>query len=1154
MAIRFILGRAGSGKSKLIMEEIKACLQQGCDEHLFLLVPDQYTLQSERDLIKGLNVAGIIRVEVLSFTRLARRVFEQAGGATRVVLNEQGRQMVLRKTIDDNSARLTVYKKAALQPGFVPRLGELLSDLKGHDITAEELRQGTADCEGTLVGQKVHDIALIYEEFNGYLQGRYLDANDYLNLLSEKIAGAEFISKARIWVDGFSTLSPQSFKILTRLMAVARDMTISLTLDPGGQSRDRELFSLGWQDLHKLQALARGMGLEPQITVVSPTPAMGPLNPAIRHLEQELFAYPSRSLDAGVKDAEIRNTDVRDTEIKDAKTKVTAIKDTEIFVAANLSTEVEWAAAQVVQLVRDRGWRYRDLAVVCNDMETYAPLIKRVFDEYEIPVFMDRKRSLLDNSIIKLVMSALEIIRRGYRYEDVFAYLKTGFSGMEPDQVEILENHVLRCGIQGNRWQQEFTADVPEISTMLNADRRMLVEPLQELAAKVRGSGLTVTAMCRAHYEYLVRIGLPERLEAWIGRMNVLGQLETVQEQAQIWNMILDIMDQMVEILGDQEVDIREYLNLLEAGFESMEVGIIPTTIDQVLVGSIQRSKSHIIKGMLFLGMNDGVIPSGGVEEGILTEYEKETLQSRGLELGFDKNRRSAEERFLIYTALSKPHEYLGLSYAMADNEGRALRPSIMINRIRALLPGIKTTGDAVKHRDLDLHQIAAPASTYKYLVENLRAHADGLPVDPLWRDVFWWYQGRSDWERRLQETREALFHRNQVEGIGHGLAGRIYTLPLRSSVSRLEKYVNCSFAHFIRYGLRPQERKVYEVAAPDIGELFHSCLSSYAAELDNENLDWRTLDKCDSDRLVDKVMDRLVPIQGEGIFISSPRYQHLAQRLQRISRRAAWVLTQQLQQGEFQPCHFEVGFGPGQMFPAIEVGLGDGRKMSLEGRIDRVDLLENEDGTFVKIIDYKSGRADFQLSDIYHGLSLQLIVYLLAVMAGAEGLAKGEIQPGCVFYFKIDDPLVEANPDIIATVERQIARKFKLKGLMLADTRLVNCLDKDLGTGSSEIIPAGIKKDGDFTKASSVVSARDLQALLSHVRGLLTQIGREINSGRVRINPVKIGQHTACRYCSYQGICQFDRRLDDNRYRILPRYSREEVLERIRRTGRRQP
>lgn len=1126
MAIRFILGRAGSGKSRQIIEEIKTSLEQGGHEPLLLLVPEQFTLQAERDLITGLQAAGIVRAEVLSLTRLARRVFDQVGGATRVLLNEQGRQMVLRKMIDDNSARLTIYKKAALQPGFVPRLGELLSDLKGRDITAEQLRQSSAGQEEMLIGQKVHDIALLYEGFELYLQGSYLDADDYLNLLSEKIQEAEFLRSAHIWVDGFSTLSPQSLKILARLMAVAREMTISLTLDPLSTRRDWELFRLARQNLDNLQTLAHQAGAVTEIVRVSASPESGPLNPAIRHLEQELFAYPARHLDEEVVDAEI-------------------------FAAANPSSEVEWVAAQVVALVRERGWRYRELAVVCNDMDTYGPLIKRALDEYGIPAFMDRKRSLMDNSIIKLVLSSLQIIRRGYRYEDVFAFLKTGFTGLEPDQVEILENFALRRGIQGDRWQEEFDADDPEINALLNSSRQMLVELLQRLGDKVRGGRHRVADMCRAHYEYLVEIGLPERLEAWTERMDELGRLDLVRENAQIWNLILEVMDQMVEILGDQAVTLKEYLHLLEAGFESLEVGIIPTSVDQVLVGDLQRSKSQTIRGLLFLGVNDGIIPSGGVEEGILTEYEKETLQAQGLELGFDKNRRSAEERFLLYTALSKPQDYLGLTYAIADNEGRALRPSIIINRIRALLPGIPVNSDAVEHRDLAMHQIASPTSTYKYLVDNLRAIADARPVDSIWGDVYQWYQQQGDWQPRLQETEAALFHRNQVDGVGSELARRLYSLPLRSSVSRLEQYVNCPFAHFIRYGLRPQERKIYAVAAPDIGELFHSCLRSFAQELDHEQLDWMTLGRGDSDRLVDKVMDRLVPLQGDGIFVSSPRYQHLAQRLKRISRRAAWILTRQLQQGLFQPCHFEVGFGPDGMFPAIQVELGDGSLMYLEGRIDRVDLLETDDGTFVKIIDYKSGQTDFQLSQIYHGLSLQLIIYLLAVVSGADRLARGEVKPGCVFYFKIDDPIIEAAPDIIATVEEEIARCFKLQGLMLADTRLVNCLDKELEIGASKIIPAGLKKDGDFTKTSSVVSPQDLQALLSHVQGLLVQIGREINSGRVRIAPVKMSGQTACRFCSYQGICQFDRRLDDNHYRTLPKYSSQEVLERVGRRGR---
>ncbi len=1125
MGVRFILGRAGSGKSHKMMTEIQTRLQQVSDERLFLLVPEQFTLQAERDLITFLGRPGIIRVEILSFTRLARRVFDQVGGLTRVLLDEQGKHIVLRKTIDEHIADLTIYRKAAAQPGFVPRLGELLSDLKGHYISPDQLRNSVSGQEGMLVAQKVNDVSLIYDKFNDYLQGRYLDTDDYLNLLVGKIGEAQFLANSHFWVDGFNTLSPQSLKILARLMTVVKQMNVSLTIDPHPQARDRDLFSLSWQGLARLQELAQEAGLEQEVVMMEPVPGLGPVNPAIKHLEQELFAYPSR-------------------------TQAEEIEDVEIFAAANRSSEVEYAAAQVVQLVRERGWRYHDLAVVCNHMDGYGPLIKRVFTEYGIPVFMDRKRSLMDNSIIRLVLSSLEIIRRNYRYEDVFAYLKTGFTGLDPDQVEVLENFALRYGIQGQRWQRSFSSEDPDEEDQLNTCREMLTGPLVALAAKVQGRR-TVTSFCQAHYQYLVEIGLPARVQASIERMNELGRLEAARENEQIWNIILDIMDQMVEIMGDQEVGLKEYRQLLEAGFESLEVGIIPTTIDQVLVGDIQRSKSHAIKGLLLLGVNDGIIPSSGGEEGILTEYEKEALQAQGLELGFDKNRRSAEERFLIYTALSKPDHYLGLSYALADEEGKALRPSILINRLQGLLPQVPIISDAVKHRSQEIHQVATPNSTYKYLTQNLRALIDSQPVDQIWGEIYQWYRNQDDWGPHLEESRQALYHRNQVKGIGTKLAERLYSLPLRSSVSRLEQYVNCPFAHFVRYGLRPQERQVYEVAAPDIGELFHNCLRSFALQLEGEKLDWRALERCDSDRIVDQVMDSLVATQSEGIFTSSPRYQHLASRLKRISRRAAWVLTQQLQKGEFIPSQFEVGFGPGQMYPAIEIELGDGRQLYLEGRIDRVDLLETEEGTFVKIIDYKSGRPEFKLGDIYHGLSLQLMIYLMAVVAGQEGQDLAQLRPGCVFYFKIDDPLVDTGPAMIEAVEREIARKFKLRGLMLADVKLVNCLDKDLQAGTSDVVPAGFKKDGNFTSASSVISADDLQALLTHVQGLLILIGQEINLGRVHIHPVKMGNHTACKFCSYRGICQFDQRLEDNRFRVLPKYNNEDVLGRIRGKGR---
>ncbi len=1123
MGIRFILGRTGSGKSRQIMNEMHNRLMEGGYEKLILLVPEQFTLQAERDLITSLNLPGIIRIEVLSFTRLAHRVFDQVGGATRVLLNEQGKNMVLRRIVDTHNSDLTIYKKAAVQSGFITRLGEFISDLKGQDISPSQLRESVTGAEELILAHKVHDVALIYEQFNEYLKGRYLEADDRLNLLCQKIGNAAFLHDAYIWVDGFTTFSPQSLKILAQLIKAVKEITVSIIMDPGNGSRDRELFSLSRQSLERLRTFAKSSGVEEEIiTNRNSNPAILK-NPAIQHLEKELFAYPAQKY-------------------------IDPIKDIEILAAASRNSEVEYAAAQVVELVRERGWRYRDLAVVCNDIDNYAPIIKRVFNEYNIPAFMDQKRSLMGNSIIKLVLSSAEVIRRGYRYEDIFTFLKTGFSGLGQDEAEILENFALRYGIQGKRWQQQFRIETSE-SEQMNNYREIIIGPLQRLEGKMKNEQ-TVAAMCRAHYDYLVEIGLPERLADWINSMNQQGRLEIVRENTQIWNIILEVLDQMVEILGDQKVTLKDYLHLLEAGFESLEVGIIPTTIDQVLIGDIQRSKSHDIKGLLVLGVNDGVIPSFAAEEGILTEFEKETLQARGLELGFERTRKSLEERFLVYTSLSKPIEYIGLSYALADNEGKALRPSLLINRIQTILPGVSNHSDLVKHQEIELHQISTPQSTYKYLVENMRALADAKPVDIIWGDVYGWYHSDKDWQRSLQILQKALFHRNQVSALGIEIARRAYTLPLRASISRLEQYVSCPFAHFIRYGLKPQERKVYEVSAPDIGELFHICLRDFGRRLQQEKLDWTSLDRNMCNDIVDTIMDQLVPLQGDGIYASSPRYQHLAHRLKRISRRAAWMLTQQLQQGEFVPKQFEVGFGPNQLFPAIEIELDNGQQLFLEGRIDRVDLLETVEGTYIKIIDYKSGTPDFKLSDIFHGLSLQLITYLLAVMAGATGLENGDLKPGGIFYFRIDDPLIESPAAITENVEKEMAKKFRLQGLVLADVNLATKLDKDLLKGNSDVIPVGLKKDGDFSKSSSIIAIHDLQALLSHVRDLITRIGQEINGGQVRIEPIKMGSHSACRFCLYLGICQFDRALKDNQYRFLPKLGNDEVINRIHKNG----
>ncbi|MEA4925335.1 MAG: helicase-exonuclease AddAB subunit AddB [Syntrophomonadaceae bacterium] len=1119
MAIRYLLGRSGSGKSHRVLQEIKQSLLDNAEEQLILLVPEQFTLQAERDLIQKLHLPGIINVEVLSFTRLARRVFSEVGGVTRTRLNEQGKNMVLRKMIDEAARDLTIYKKSAGQEGFIPKLSELLSELKGQDIVPEQLLASFTDDEELIIKQKVNDIALIYDHFNQYLQGRYLDTEDFLSLLIDKINASSYLLNSRIWVDGFSTFSPQSLKIIDRLMQAARDITISLTMSYDRRDRDNDLFSLSRDSLQKLQVMAGLHACPQEIIRVDAAEARAGQNPALIHLERELYAYPGQVFRENP-------------------------RDIELFAAANLNSELEYAAAQIVELVRERGWRWKDLAVVCNDMSNYGSLIKRVFDEYGIPSFMDEKRDIMNNAIIKLILSSVDVIRRNYRYEDVFSFLKTGFSGLDHDKVEKLENYVLQYGIGGRQWEEEFAWGQAALRDELNQARQDFILPLTRLQAQINGKQ-TIAAICRAHYQYLVDLGVPGRLEEWIETMNSQGRFEVVRENTQIWNIVLEIFDQMVEILGDQEVNLKEYRNILEAGFASQEVGIIPTTVDQVLVGNIQRSKSHDIKGLLVLGVNDGVLPSGQAEEGLFSEVEKEMLMARGVDLGFERHRKQAEERFLIYTALSKPRQYLGLSFALADGDGKALRPSLLIDRLRQLFPSLRVQSDVIKHRPLEIHQVSTPVSSYKYLIENLRLHFDGKPVSDFWGDVYTWYQAQEGWRENLNLMREGLFHRNQARTIGAVNARRLYATPFYSNISRMEQFVNCPFAHFVRYGLKPQERKVFTVGAPDIGELLHNSLLAFALQVQRENKNWAELQRPECEGIMDGIMDALVPQQGNGIFVSSHRYRYLARRLKRISRRAVWILTEHLQHGDFKPLQYEVSFGPGCPFPPIEIELENGESFYLQGRIDRVDLLEEEDGIYVKIIDYKSGSQDFKLSDVYYGLSLQLMIYLRAVMASFKDVPPERLKPAGVFYFKIEDPLINSEAEIIANIEQEIARKLKMKGLVLEDARLIRKLDDQIA-GSSAIIPVTMTVNGGFAKTSSVLPVAGFAALIRHVEELLRKIGREIMAGAARIEPVKNGQRRACAYCAYPSVCQFDRLLPDNNYKNIRPLKDDEVIARL--------
>lgn len=1113
--IRYFLGRTGSGKSYRMMEEIVADLKKAGDYPLLLLVPEQFTLQAERDLIEKMNLPGIMRVEVLSFTRLAFRVFNEVGGLTRTTISEQGKNMILRKIINENLDALGIYKKAARQAGLVEKVSSTLAAFKQQGISPQELGQAA---EGLPEGStlfKINDLVLLYQKFNDYMQGRYLDTEDRVNLFINKMGESNYIKQARIWIDGFTTYSGQSLRIIEKLMGLARETTISFTIN-NEDDPDSDLFHLSARSYRKIRSMAQACGIREEVVHFASGGAGNGKDPELEFLEKELYAYPYRVY----------------------RREVNHIR---LFASTNVQAEVENAAREVTGLAREKGYRWKDIAVVCNNMETYGDLLSRTFASYGIPVFMDGKRSIMTNPLVQLILSALEVLEYDFRPEDVFRLMKTGLNNISPEACEQLENYALQYGLIGGKWRKPLVRGEESWRAELEPERLALVEPLQVLGAKTRGLR-PCTEMNQALYEFLQELEVESKLALWIESLNRAGEYARASENTQIWNIVMGILDQLEEFMGDQEMNLKDYSKVLEAGFVTYEVGLIPTTVDQVLVGDIQRSKSHDIKALLVLGANDGVLPSAHEEEELLSAVEKELLQEKGLDLGYTREKQFQEERFLIYSALGKPCDYLLLSWSLADREGKAMRPSMLVDRLQKLLPAIKTTSD-LTNTNIELDKINTPASTFNNLVNSLRDIVDRKPVDNLWWDVYGWYYEKEDWRELRELVLKGLNHTNQTDYIASRTAVKLYGTKLYPSVSRLEQYAACPFAHFIRYGLTPQERKMYTMEWPDMGEMLHKSLYLFADALDRGGQQWNTLDQTECHSIMDGVMDTIIDDYGEGVLTSTYRYRYLGRRLKRIGRRAAWTLTEHLQKGDFIPSEFEVRFGRGGKFPPILVELGNGQQFFLEGRIDRVDFWEGEDAVYARIIDYKTGDKKLDISAVYYGLSLQLLVYLQAVLA-AKRNDRRPVKPGGVFYFKIDDPIVNLE-NLTSSVEKALARELRMRGLVLEDVSVARHMDHDIGT--SDVIPVGLTKEGEFNRYSSVLDESDFMALLQHAMSLVRTMGVEILKGRVAIEPVsRNGQH-ACTYCSYWSICHFDRLLQDNNYRTIKSPGDDEIIARVR-------
>jgi ATP-dependent helicase/nuclease subunit B len=1130
MSLRFIYGRAGSGKTRYCMEEIKARIEEKVSYPLILLVPEQFTFQAEKDLIRILGRGGSMQTQVLSFQRMAFRIFNQVGGITYPHIHMAGKCMLLYRIMDKMKSRFSYFAKSAERHGFINTLSTLISEFKRYQVTPQMLEEFGASLGGDqALKEKLQELHAIYATFEENLVARYRDSDDDLTMAGKKLQETDLYDGGEIWVDGFTGFTPQEFLVLEKLLQKGRRVNVSLCTDElgaRGKHQGNDVFFGVKQVYRRLRkyALEQGIVMEPSVLLEEQPLFRFRNSPELAHLEKNLNEYPCRTF-----------TD--------------ATEDIALASYADIFSEIEGAAREILSLCRDHGLRFRDIGVVVSNLTNYEQLIQVIFDEYEIPCFIDRKIDITNHPLVRLILSMLDLFINNWTYEDVFSYLKTGLTDVTGNDINVLENYVLACGIRGRRWTdgQEWrmsTKFLPvegesdyekESFDEINRIRLQIVTPLRAFREMTKGRR-SAEEICSALYHFLLRLGVPERIETCIDRFRKKGDLNLANEYGQVWNIVMEIFDQTVEVMGEETFGLERFYNILKIGLAEYQVGLVPPSLDQVLVGNVERSKSHEIQALFILGMNDGVFPASGMEEGILSDMDRDLFTRAGIELAGDTRKKAFDEQYLIYRALTIPEKYLRLSWPIADREGRAMRPSMTIARLRKIFPGIKESNhispENMAHDD-PKELVTGRKITFQHMVSVLRQKADGGEISPLWPQVYLWFKSQDEWREKCLSLRAAFLYQNLAHPVSKENMTALFGNPFYTSVSRLEKYITCPFAYYVQYGLKAQERNIYRLTPPDVGTFMHTVIERFSLLMVKGDYSWRSMDRSWCGEQVSLIIDELLDgMRGSGL-AGSKRYTALAIRMKRVMTRAVWLIAEHIRRSSFDPIGYEVAFGDAGDFLPITIQLDTGERIKLTGRIDRLDAYKTEEGTYLRIVDYKSGSKDFKLADVYYGLQIQLITYLSAIWEQKGWEESSPLLPGGMLYFRIDDPMIKKNGKITEEeIELAIMKQLKMRGLLLADVKLIKAMDQTI-EGDSLIIPARINKDGSIGR-SSTATLDQFKLLRKYVAHLLKSLCREIIQGDVSIQPYKKKNHTSCAYCSFSAVCQFDPVRKENTYRLF--------------------
>lgn len=1132
MALQFIFGSSGSGKSSYIFRKIVKEAQRDLKRNYYVVVPEQFTMQTQRELVTLQAEHGIMNIDVVSFQRLAYRIFDELGMTRMSVLEDTGKSFLLRKVAEEKEPELKVLAGNMRKMGYINELKSLISELTQYNVSPEDLEEFLA--QGSIPAAfagKLEDVLVVYRGFREELAGRYITAEEVLELFREEAERSELLPGAVLVFDGFTGFTPIQNKVLLRLMELVQDIYVTVTLDdredPYSYHDMQELFAMSKKTVRQLLDMAALTGTEVKepVRLGCGDPGRFREAPGIQFLEQNIFRSARR---------------------------VTALEhedEIQLLSLPNQRTELRYVAGEIARLVREEHYRYREIAVISGAVEEYGNYVPQIFEEYGIPYFLDTTRIISLHPLIEFVRAALQVMEEQYSCEAVFRYLRCGLSRIPAEDIDALENYVLATGIRGRaKWENRFVL-LPQGMTEdelshLNEVRLRVMEPFLPLHDVFCRRNVTVRERCVALYEFITFHQVEQQMKARQTRYEQEHNFTKAKEYDQIYRIVMDLLDKLADLLGEERMPLEEYRRILDAGFETAKVGVIPSGYDRVLVGDIERSRLDDVKILFMVGVNDGIVPKNDGRGGIISQMEREELARGSIELSPTARERVFIQRFYLYLAMTKPSRRLYLTCARIGGGGEALRPSYLMHMVQGLFEGMQLV--YIKEEEVT-GALYTPESSIAYLLEGLAPGGDwNEEKEELWQTLVRWYDAEGDQER-LELLLEAAVKCHHEEAIPRAVAQALYGTVMTNSVTRLEQYAACACQHFLTYGLGLRERSLFGFYMADMGTIYHQALQNYAVYLERQGLRWDETTEEQQREWAERAMEDAVAEAGNGALADNARNRYQVEKMKRIFQRTVWALTQQISRGSFTPSQFEVSFSFTSELSPQDIALSGEEKMRLTGRIDRIDTYESGDKLYVKIIDYKSGSAGFELLSFYHGLKLQLVVYMNAAMElFSRRYGDKEVVPAGMFYYHLDDPMIEGSGgESEEEIQRQILDRLRLEGVVSTSEEAYRAMDREL-SGRSSVIPLTINKDGSVRASDRAVDEEQFDVMRAYAGYRIRESGAAVLGGDTAVRPYRLKDRSSCTYCPYGAVCGFDRKVPGYEMRQLETLEPEEIYRRM--------